>query len=85
MHSINKFSNGRWTSVDLHNLPLILEDGRRTWAHKLNRDELVQECIRLNVPGITLNCGWQDAAVAFGLYQQKQHELTQPEEGDSAA
>ena len=55
--------------VDLHALPIA-----QTFAHKLAGPDLFIELTKLGVPGVTASQGWQQLAVAYGVWRAEQKE-----------
>ena len=62
MLQINRFENGKWRYIDLHDLPIA-----GTWAHKLTGPDLFKELRKMGLP-VEPSHGWQQLALVYGNY-----------------
>ena len=70
MLQVNKFQNGRWRNIDLHDLPI-----GDTWAHKLPGPDLFKELRKLELP-VDRSMGWQQLATIYGNYLADKKDAT---------
>jgi len=68
---VNKFQNGRWRNIDLHDLPI-----GSTWCHKLTGLDLFKELQRRKVAGIDQSMGWMQLATVWGNVLADKKEAT---------
>ncbi len=76
---IESNKSGKFRRIDLHSLRI-----GKTFAHKLNREDLYSECQQLGVPDIKPSDGWQQLALAYANWVLDKEEAVEPEAGDTA-
>ena len=70
MLMVNKFQNGTWRNIDLHDLPI-----GDTWCHKLSGPDLFRELKKLRLP-VEPSFGWQQLATVYGNYLADKKDAT---------
>lgn len=73
MISIEKTIGGKRVQFDLDSAPI-----GKTFAKRLNRQELFAEMHKLGIPGISSNEGWQDLALKLAEWNYLQRESVLP-------
>jgi hypothetical protein len=73
MFAITTRINNRPVTLDLHQIPIRLPDGRESYAHLLDRNQPFAAVKALGID-VEPGSGWQTSALALAVHQ---HQLRQ--------